>query len=170
MILPLLAESRVSTISPNRWDVRPASPIDVHATLIEAHSDLLQAEVFGIGLASGGDQNLPHFDNAFTLRGSQPDVFLAIVALGPDGATAVQEGDPFISPPDATGITLAVELGVAPHVVVRVWVQGLAVSVAPDLFGIVLGFDIHRPRAPVIFFPRHVVAALEQQDAFPRGC
>ena len=58
-----------------------------------------------------------------------------------------------------------VELGVAAHVVVGVGVERLAVAVAPDLLGLVPALEVHRPRAPVGPLARHVVAALEDQDA-----
>jgi hypothetical protein len=58
-----------------------------------------------------------------------------------------------------------VELGVATHVVVGVRVERLTVAVAPGLLGLVAPLEVHRPRAPVGLLARHVVAALEDQDA-----
>src|SRR5437016_13632286 len=60
----------------------------------------------------------------------------------------------------------AVELCVATDTVVGVGVQFLAIAVMPDLFGLVLALDVYGPRAPVVLFARHVVSALQQQNAF----
>src|SRR5262249_6395574 len=63
----------------------------------------------------------------------------------------------------------AVELGVAPDEVVRVRVQWLPLAVAPRLARGVLAFEVHRPGAPVVLFPRHVLATLEEKDALAGG-
>src|SRR5919109_3347533 len=44
--------------------------------------------------------------------------------------------------------------------------QRLAVLVAPDLFGVVLGVDVDGARAPIVFLAWHIVAPFEQQNAF----
>ena len=60
----------------------------------------------------------------------------------------------------------AIELGVAAHVIIGVGMERLAVLVLPHFFRVVLGFDVHRPGAPVVLLPTDVVAAFEQQDPF----
>jgi hypothetical protein len=59
----------------------------------------------------------------------------------------------------------AIELGVAADPLVGVRVQLLAGLVAPLLRGLVLPLDVDGASAPVVQLARHVVAALEHQDA-----
>ena len=61
----------------------------------------------------------------------------------------------------------AVELGVAPHRVVRVRVQVAPVGVLPDLLRLVPAVHVHCPGVPVLLLTADVVAPLEQQDALP---
>ena len=63
----------------------------------------------------------------------------------------------------------AVELGVAADGVVRVRVQVAPARVPPDLLGLVATLQIHGGGVPVLLLAPDVVAALEQQDALPRG-
>ena len=58
----------------------------------------------------------------------------------------------------------AVEFRVAAHVVIRVRMQLLAIHVAPHLFGVVFGIDVHSLRIPVVFFAGDVVAAFQNQN------
>src|SRR5215831_2055464 len=60
----------------------------------------------------------------------------------------------------------AVELGVAAHPVVSVWMEIASVGVPPHFSGAVLPLQVDRLRAPVVLLPRHIVATLYQQDAF----
>src|SRR5207245_2637111 len=59
-----------------------------------------------------------------------------------------------------------VKLGISAHVVVGVWMQVFTVLVMPLLVRVVLGVDVDGFRTPVVFLARHVVAALQYQDAF----
>src|SRR6266702_1030234 len=63
----------------------------------------------------------------------------------------------------------AVELRVAPDVVVRVRMEFLAVLVPPLFLRAVAALEHDRLSVPVLLLARHVVAALEQQDAFAGG-
>src|SRR6266496_521017 len=63
----------------------------------------------------------------------------------------------------------AVKLCVPANVVVGVGMEVLAVFVDPRLFGVVVAFDIDDLRVPIRFFARNIVAALEDEDSFPRG-
>src|SRR5882724_3056614 len=58
----------------------------------------------------------------------------------------------------------AIELGVPADPIIGVRMQRLPVLVAPDFFRLVLPLDVHRPRIPVVCFPRHVVAPLEEEN------
>src|SRR5215216_5611826 len=63
----------------------------------------------------------------------------------------------------------AVEFGVAANEVIRMRMQLLAVAVAPRLFGVVFTFEIYGARAPVLLFPRNVIAAFEEQGLLAGG-
>ena len=78
--------------------------------------------------------------------------------------------------PDLAKVLLAqpeqrgsVELRVPAHIVVRVWMELLAVPIVPDLLGVVLALRIDSTAVPVVLLSRDVVAAFQQQDAFARG-
>src|SRR6266480_5388133 len=55
---------------------------------------------------------------------------------------------------------------VAADVIVGVRVQLVAVFVAPAFFGLVFSFEVYGARIPVVFFPRHVTAAFEDDNPF----
>src|SRR6266576_4480827 len=55
---------------------------------------------------------------------------------------------------------------VAADVVIGMRVQLVAVFVAPFFFGLILPFEVDRARIPVVFFPRHVTAAFEDDNPF----
>src|ERR1041385_593248 len=63
----------------------------------------------------------------------------------------------------------AVELRVAPDVVVRVGVEFLSVLVPPLFLRAVAALEHDGLRIPVLLLAGNVVAALEQQDALARG-
>src|SRR5438876_10229819 len=63
----------------------------------------------------------------------------------------------------------AVELRVAADVVVRVRMEFLAVLVPPLFLRAVAAVEHDRLSVPVLLLARHVVSALEQQDAFAGG-
>ncbi len=63
----------------------------------------------------------------------------------------------------------AVELGVAADVVVGVRMERGAAAVEPLLPGLVAAEDVHGARAPVVLLAPHVVAALDDENAFARG-
>jgi hypothetical protein len=62
----------------------------------------------------------------------------------------------------------SIEFRVPAHVVVRVGMKRLSIGVAPDLFRLVLPLDVHRPGIPVVLLPRHVIAALQEEDFLAR--
>src|SRR6266540_2354156 len=59
----------------------------------------------------------------------------------------------------------AVKLGVAADVIICVRMQVLAVLVAPDFLRVVFALLVDRLGAPVVFLPRHVRAALNEQNS-----
>jgi hypothetical protein len=59
----------------------------------------------------------------------------------------------------------AVEFGVAADLVVGVRVELVAIAVTPHLFRLVLALDVDGARIPVVLLARHVVAALEHENA-----
>src|ERR1051325_6994426 len=63
----------------------------------------------------------------------------------------------------------AIELRVAAYVVVGVRMKRRTILVVPSFLGVVLGFQVDGARAPVVLFARHVVAALQEQDAKAGG-
>src|SRR5258708_4098190 len=63
----------------------------------------------------------------------------------------------------------AVELGVAPDVVVDLRRELFAVLVVPELGGPVLAFDEDGGGLPVVPFPRKVAAAFQDQDPLAGG-
>src|ERR1700740_3732746 len=63
----------------------------------------------------------------------------------------------------------AVEFRVATDVVVRVWMELLPFPVPPLFFCVVFPFDVDGPAVPVVLFPVHVVAALDQKNTLARG-
>src|SRR5215813_8838986 len=62
-----------------------------------------------------------------------------------------------------------IELRIAANIIVRVRMQRLAVSVAPNFPGVVLGIEVDSTRIPVILLAQHIVAAFEQQYMLARG-
>src|SRR5262245_60960440 len=58
----------------------------------------------------------------------------------------------------------AVEFRVAANTVIGMRMEFLPLPVVPDLFGLILAFNVHSPSAPVVLFARHVVTALEQKN------
>src|SRR5262249_11030547 len=44
-----------------------------------------------------------------------------------------------------------------------------AVLIVPHFFGLVLSFEVYRPRVPVVFLPRNVAAAFQEQNALAGG-
>src|SRR5438445_6384864 len=62
-----------------------------------------------------------------------------------------------------------IEFRVAANAVVGMRVQFLSVPIAPHLLGLILPLDVDRARAPVVFLPRDVVTALQQEDPLPGG-
>src|SRR5581483_1658061 len=58
----------------------------------------------------------------------------------------------------------AEKFGVAADVIVGVRMKLLAVLVVPFFFGLIFSLEIDRARVPVVFFSRHVVAALEDEN------
>src|SRR5262245_6271539 len=44
-----------------------------------------------------------------------------------------------------------------------------AVFVVPHFFGLVLSFEVYRPRVPVVFLPRNIAAPFQEQDALAGG-
>src|SRR5215467_4324909 len=63
-----------------------------------------------------------------------------------------------------------IELSVTTDIVVCMRMQLRAVPVVPHLLGVVLTLGIDGATVPVLLFPRYVVAAFQQEDAFARGC
>src|SRR5262249_18352402 len=49
--------------------------------------------------------------------------------------------------------------------VVGVRMEFLALAIMPDFFGLVLPLDIHGASAPIVFFARDVVAALQEENS-----
>src|SRR5438105_9437605 len=62
-----------------------------------------------------------------------------------------------------------IEFSISANVVVRVWVQGLSILVSPFFFRLILAFNIDGARIPVRLLARNIVAALQNENAFPRG-
>jgi hypothetical protein len=99
------------------------------------------------------------------LLGQRVIRFQVVVRKGPrrgNSARMLHRAEVLAPEPEQRG---ALELGVAADAVVGVGVQLLAIAVVPDFFGLVLALDIYGPRAPVVLFARHVISALQQQNA-----
>src|SRR5207245_4628512 len=62
-----------------------------------------------------------------------------------------------------------IEFGISADVVVRVRVQGLSILVSPFFFRLILAFNIDRARIPVRLLARNIIAAFQNENAFPRG-
>src|SRR5215510_14530650 len=63
----------------------------------------------------------------------------------------------------------AVEFRIAADVVIGVRMELSAVFVVPHFFGLVLSFEVYRPRIPVVFLPRNVATAFQEQNALAGG-
>ena len=61
----------------------------------------------------------------------------------------------------------AEEFRVAADVVIGVRVELIAVFIVPLFFSLVFPFEVHRARVPVVFFPRHVATAFNEQNFLP---
>src|SRR5262249_31451622 len=61
-----------------------------------------------------------------------------------------------------------IELGIAADVIVGVRMKFLAVFVEPGFFGVVMRVYVYDLRVPVCLLAGDVVAALQNQDPFPR--
>jgi hypothetical protein len=61
----------------------------------------------------------------------------------------------------------SIKLGIAANAVVRMGVEWIAVSIMPDFFGLVFPLNVYGAGAPVVFFARHVLTALEQKNPLP---
>jgi hypothetical protein len=62
-----------------------------------------------------------------------------------------------------------VEFRIAAHVVVGMRMKRIAILVLPHLFCLILAFDIHSSRGPVVFLTWYVVAAFQEQDTLAGG-
>src|SRR5438270_13831571 len=60
----------------------------------------------------------------------------------------------------------AIEFGIAPDVVIRMWMQLCAIDVAPKFLGVVATFHVYCARIPILLLAPHERAAFDQENAF----
>src|SRR5882724_6150525 len=64
----------------------------------------------------------------------------------------------------------AVEFGISAHVVIRVRMERLSLLVAPFFFCLILALHIDRARIPVGLLAGNIIAAFQNENAFPGRC
>src|SRR5262249_33863491 len=90
-------------------------------------------------------------------------VIVANLPCRRDAAELTDFAEVFLAKPEKRR---AVKFCVASHIIVGVGVEELPILVAPLLFSLILGLDVHRARVPVRLFPADVISALQNQNVF----